>query len=248
MTKKYNITNLNKFLSEERKINEIYDWFDSMVDDYDNFKASEDFTEKEMYKLLDFWNAIQSTYGNSIYEILNEHWQGKKIQMLADFHSFASRYNELKLQNIKDQMTEIEREESQILFDQLWERNQRAEISFSYYDYLEDTHVDLVMNIPRLNREMSKTEACILCHNVILNRGNMLIKLYKPRGQVDYVAITVDEDGFWSCLNETEIASFYHKADHEPFTMDKNENVVTFRHPSKAKIYNHKKMFEGQLS
>ena len=246
---KYNIKNLNAFFSKERNIEEVYVWFDGMAEDYISYKESEEYSENGMFKLVDFWQSdIQNVYGDTIYNLITEHWAGKNISLIADIQDFLPRYFDLKLEAIKKQMTEIELEEAETLVKEIWETGERFELSYSFYDYIEDAFVNYALDVPRLNREDAKVEMEIACYGVLFNRGNLLVKIFKKRGQIEYVAIKVDEDGFWTCLNEDEVLTTYHDSNNNPLSLGSNEKVATFRHPTRAKIFNHKQIFEGQYS
>ena len=244
---KYNIQSLSKFLEQERTVNELCEWFDNMSDDYDAHKKEVGFSEDEMYKLLDFWLKIQAIYGNQIFNVLSSHWENQK-QMIKDFQVFTPKYHEIKYQNILAQMTDTEREEATSLIEEIWEKNQRLEMNFHFYDYEMDSFSDINMSIPRLERENAKSEFSEICANMILNRGHLLVKIYCPRGLVEYTAISVNENGLWYCMDEAEIAAFYSDGSQHPLTMSQNERLIYLKHPLKTKINNYETKFNKYYS
>ena len=244
----YNIENLNNFLEEDRTPEEVCKWFDRMVTDYNGLKRRDMISDETMYKLFEFWNNIKYVYGNNIYNILDEHWDDKPIKMMSDFHEFAPVFHKKLYEKLLFSMDEIEKEETEALIREVWNKNQRMELSISYYDYDLDIFQELMMVIPRKNRNKLEPEFKTICANIILNRGQLLVKLYCQRGLVEYAAITVDEDGRWLCLNESEVASYYHNENNKPLTMKKNEKVIFFNHPLQSRISDFEKMFNVKYS
>lgn len=245
---KYNIQTLSHFLEKERTVQELCEWFDDMSNDYDAQKEKIGFSEKEMYTLIDFWRRIPSTFGGQIYSILSSHWNEKPVSMIKDFQAFTPKYYDMKYHNILSQMTETEQEEINSLIEEIWKKNQRLEMNFTFYDYELDDFTDVNMSIPRLEREKAKTEFSAICASMILNRGHLFVKIYCPRGLIEYTAVSVNENGLWYCLDETEIASFYSDDNHQPLTMHQNERVIFLKHPLKTKINNYETKFNKYYS
>ena len=243
---KYNINNLNNFLEIERSPQEVCKWFDAMARDYKTEKQN--MSEKDMFNLYDFWKSIQFHYGTSIYDLLREHWEGEKVEMIKDFHEFSKRYNEIKYQNIYLRMDEIEQSETEALIEEIWNKNERVELSFSYYDYYLDLFQNFSMNIPRLDRDQYKDEFKTICANVILNRGNLLTKIYCQRGLVQYAAVKVNEHGRWRCLSESEIETSYSDNNNNPLKMGENQRVISFNHASQSDTGEYKKLFYPNFS
>lgn len=227
---KYNIQNLRSFLESERTTAEICKWFDIMESDYSQQKKEGLITEAVMYDLFKFWKEIQFNYGNIIYEILESHWESQKIEMLHDFKTYTPKYYEIKYNASLNQMDEIERNETEALINELWNKNLRLSLTISYYDFSADQFRNLGMSISRLNRDNAKSEFKSICADLILNRGSLLAMMYAPRGLVEYAAVIVDESGKWISLNETEMAAQYNN-EGKPLTMGRNERAVTLNHP-----------------
>lgn len=235
MLEEYNIENFNSYLDQDRTADEVCAWFDQMAKDYHDLKKANLATDEVKFQLLDFWKALQSFYGDSVYNLLNDHWRNKKIEVIKDFHEYAPTYTRICCERIYNNLDIVEKEEAKALISDIWNKNMRAEISFSFYDYDADTFQELGINIPRLKRDNMKNDFELLCLKTIYNRGSLLVKMYGARGFIEFIGVSVDEDGRWSCLNESEIAFSYRDNNNKPLTMGKNEHVGVLEHALRNK-------------
>ena len=217
---KYNVDEFNDFLSTDITNQDIIDYFTEMNDKYLELKSNDQLTDDIMNDMTQFWLEINDIYENNIIIILSSYWTEEPPEVIKDIVEYIPKYHEYAYNEYIKKFDKIEIKETDLLFDEIWDRNVRTEISYSYLDYDEDIYYDKKLILSKNDREGMKYEFKKELATIIYNRGEMFIKLFSGRGKFEIVAITVNGDGIWKCLNKNEIE--------EDYDLSEDEKVIKF--------------------
>ena len=216
----YNIDEFNDFLYENITGQEIIDYFDKMNNQYIELKAENKITDDIMINITRFWLDVNDQYDDNIILILSSNWTADPPEVIQDIVKYIPKYFEYDYNEYIKKLDKIELKETELLFDEIWDREVRTEMIYSYLDYDEDTYYDKNLTLPKKDREGAKFDFKKELATIIYNRGKIFIKLFSGRGKFDIVSITVNGDGIWKCLSKQEVEQEY--------DLSPDERVISF--------------------
>lgn len=217
---KYNIDEFNEFIAQDISDTDIIDYFKDMNDQYIELKTSGELTDEIMNALTKLWLDITQDYGDSIVMILASHWGPNPPEVIAAILEYIPKYYENTYNEYIKKFDKIEIKETDLLFDEIWDRNVRAELEYSYLDYDEDVYYDKSLILPKKDRDGIEFNFKLELATIIYNRGTLFIRLFSGRGKFDIVSIVVNGDGIWRCLKKSEVE--------ETYDLGEDERVISF--------------------
>lgn len=239
MTENYNINTLNAFLSTSPSEDDIVRWFAKMNNVYKKNKKNGKINDEVMIKLVEFWHDISDEFGEDLFLLLENRWNGDMPLMVKDILDFTPKYHQFLYEQTMKKLDPTERREADSLFKAIWDKNMRLEGSVSYYDWDEDRFFEGGLKVPRKNRDGFEPDLRRVCANVIYNRGNMFLKFFARRGAFEIAGVHVgDGQGVWECLTKAEIQSSYTDDNGNPTQFEDNETVIFLDRDEPAKTDN----------
>ena len=217
---KYNINEFNDFLAQDVSDHDIIDYFINLNNQYTDAKTKDELTDDIMYDLTKFWLDVSKTYGEDIVMILASHWGVNPPEVIAAIIDYMPKYYETTYNEYIKKFDKIEIKETDLLFDEIWDREVRAELDYSYLDYDEDVYYDKSLVLPKKDRDSIKYNFKLELATIIYNRGTLFIRLFSGRGKFEVVSIEVNGDGIWRCLKKSEIE--------ETYDLGEDERVISF--------------------
>lgn len=216
----YNIDEFNEFIAQDITDKDIIDYFKKMNDQYIELKTNGDIPDEIMNNITQFWLDISQNYDDNIVIILASYWGANPPEVIAAIINYLPKYYEYIYNEYIKKFDKIEIKETDLLFDEIWNRNVRAELEYSYLDYDEDVYYDKSLILPKKDRDGIEFNFKLELATIIYNRGTLFIRLFSGRGKFDIVSIVVNGDGIWRCLKKSEVE--------ETYDLDEDERVISF--------------------
>jgi hypothetical protein len=228
-------------IAESGDNNEILQWFVLLNKKYKKMKKDNQITDDIMVDLTEFLIELNVLYGQEFLSWLESEWGYDSPEFVKDIIAFSPKHREITYNRQLEKMDEFEKEEANLLFNAIWNKNMRAEIECDIFDWDTEQERLLSLTVPRKNREKYETELRKVCATTIYNRGSMYIRFFANRGQFEIVGIKAfNGTGEWSCFSEYELLDCFEEGlkpnekvillshDHNN-SMDTKDNVIMFR-------------------
>ena len=203
-------------------------WLSAINKLYKKRKADGEVTDDNMIGLCEFWLSAVSILQEDLFDALHYLYGDDIPVMLKDIDSFLPRYSELSFQREIAELDEIELRETESLAKAIWDKNLRAELSFSVFSWEQDDVINGGITIPRKREATSLVELKRTCAAVISNRGSMTIRFFLPKGQYEIAVVTVfNSEGIWESVSPKEVEEGFEDGLYD------NEHPIVLRNPIK---------------
>lgn len=216
----YNIDNFNDFLSENITEDSIIEYFDKMNNRYIELKSKNKITDDIMNNITEFWLDVNEAYDDNIILILSSKWDVEPPEVIADIVEYIPKYNKYAYEEYIKKFDKVELKETDLLFEEIWNKEVRTEMTYSYLDYDKDVYYEKNLILPKKDRDGIEYDFKKELATIIYNRGKLFIKFFSGRGKFEIVSITVNGDGIWKCLNKSEVE--------EEYDLSPDERVIQF--------------------